>query len=432
MESNLVIPRVAVFWGGENITSYSGDEFDNEPLVYDVQATLQLTNSNPTGSFKWNPSGAAYNVYEKFLKSKIEECIAIKFYYAEGRSIEFAFVWAGHQIAYGNEMTVTVKLRSELDGLVNATPRNITQAYDKGATYADSIKRLEKQYGIEKYNMVRYEQKAKKDLDKAKLNTLYQEEQTFGSSVANVAQQNGNIAFANNILQANISVLAPFTWKPEEGDVKEPEDKPKPNQRYGFILGPGIINSMERTSEWSPPQQNNLNRSRKQPLATDPKKKSNKTKPEKNTERTVTASGSVLGTSRANANTGVNNKENPDGPTKQNLLQEEAKSKLAANIFACPAFMGIKPGDVVYVPSLDNSVSSIEDWVIESVDYQQTDGGVEVSISGGRKFGLVGLMNAKAGEKFKKKAQGLNQQGLDGWGAYAWGTNGNTSPSTKS
>ena len=84
--------------------------------------------------------------------------------------------------------------------------------------------------------------------------------------------------------------------------------------------------------------------------------------------------------------------------------------------------MGVKPCDILYVPSLESSVSSIEDWIVQSVDYQQTDGGVEVSLSAGRKFGAVGLMNEKAGEKFKQKAKLLNQGGLDSWAEYAWKT----------
>ena len=434
MESNLIIPRVAVFWDGKNITSYTGDEFENEPLVYDVEVGLQLTNSNPTGSFKWNPSGPAYNIYEKFLRDSIKKCIAIKFYYAEGRGIEFAFVWAGHSISYGNDMTVTVKLRSELDGLINSAQRNITQAYDekKGESYTNVEKKLAKQFGVEKYNMVRYEEKAKNDMDKAKIKTMYKEDQTYGGSVANLAQQNGNVAFANNIVQANISVLSPFTWNPNEADVKEPEDNPKPNQRYGFLLGPGIINSLERTMEWSPPQQNNQTKSEKQLVTTKKKKNKGKSKPEDNTQKTTETKGSVIGTSRAKANRGVENKENPDGPTKQNLLQEESRTKLSANLFVCPSLMGIKPGDIVYVPSLTQAVDSIEDWILESVQYQQTDGGLEVSISGGRKFGAVNLMNDKAGEKFKKKAMELNKTGLDGWARYAWDTSGKSNSTPKS
>jgi hypothetical protein len=411
-----------VYWGGKNVTSYSGEGFENEPLVYDVQANLQMSSTNPTGSFKWNPSGQAFKVYENFVNNSIKEVIGIKFYYAEGRSIEFSFVWAGHQIVYGNDMTVTVKLRSELDGLVNSIPRNVAQAHDKGVSYLDAAKKTEKQFAVDSYNMVRYEDKAKTDMQKAKLNTVYQEDQTFASTLANLAQQNGNFVFANNILQANLSVFAPYTWNPKESDVQEPSDNPKPNQRYGYLLGPGIINSVERVMEWSPPQQSNQIKSRKQTKTTPSSQKNNKTKMEENQQQVSSSSGSVIGTSQAKPNSGVSNKENPDGPTKQNLLQDEARSKLSTNVFLSPCLMGVKPCDILYVPSLESSVSSIEDWIVQSVDYQQTDGGVEVSLSAGRKFGAVGLMNEKAGEKFKQKAKLLNQGGLDSWAEYAWKT----------
>ena len=96
-----------------------------------------------------------------------------------------------------------------------------------------------------------------------------------------------------------------------------------------------------------------------------------------------------------------------------------------------PALVGIKPYDVVYIPSLTGNY--IEDWIVESVSYDQNDGNVSVSVQGTREYGLGTPMDAKNAEKFKQyaKDQGLigPNATLDNWDKYAWVTPLNSAPS---
>jgi hypothetical protein len=426
--SQLIFPRVSVSWGNQNLTSFTGGTFVSEPLVYDVSVDLAMDNNNPTGSFKWNPSGAAYTIYQQLLKSSVNQIITVKFYYEGGKSISFEFVWAGHQDIYGNDNTITVKLRSQLDGLINSAVRSTTQNYDQGAPFLTAIKKYGQQYGI-KDNIVFFEKKAATDLQKATLENAYRESETYGSAVANLAKQNGNITFANNINKANLVIFTPFTWKPNASDVVEPMISGPVTtavQRYGYLLGPGIINSIERSLEWSPPQQESGANVSKQPLpvpSSPPAGVKEKQTSVEQSNKQAQAPGAVVGPSSAKPNPGVRNQKNADGPIKQILLQKESQSKLSASVFACPSLMGIKPLDIVYVPSLRTGAPYIEDWIVETVAYQQTAGGVEISIGGTRIFTQEGLMNAPAGAKFQQKAASLNKNGragLDEWQKYAW------------
>ena len=428
--ARLIFPRVGVDWGGKNLTSYTGESFVSEPMVYDVSVEMSMENNTPTGSMKWNPSGSGFAVYQKLLEKSINDIITVKFYYEGAKKITFEFVWAGHQEVYGNENTVTIKLRSQLDGLINTDIRNTTQVYDedKGVSYQAVLDKYKKQYGI-KDNLVKTSQKAAKDLNKAKLENAYRESETYGSAVANLVKQNGNFVFANNIKKANMAVFTPFSWKPEEGDVTEPgvsETDFDPSKRYGYLLGPSIINTLERTLEWTPPQQNTNTSALKQPLPTTNKPQpgvKDKQKNQKTGQEQLEKKGAVSGPKNAEPNRGVRNTENEDGPTKQILLQKEGQSKLSTQVFACPAIMGIKPCDIVYVPSLKSGVPYIEDWIVETISYQQTNGGIDISIGATRIFTQEGLMNPAAGKKFKEKASSLNKEGragIDAWQEYAW------------
>jgi hypothetical protein len=399
-------------------------------LIYDVEVQLQSQTNAPTGTFKWNPSGPAYAEYERLIgdAEQLKKIIYVDYYYPKGKRLRLAFVWAGQSISYGNDMTVTVSLKSELDGLVNSNIRNVTQAYDKGETFLNSVSKAAKQYDVP-LSIIRYNETAKKDLEKAKLSTNYGQDQTFGAFVANTVQQNGNIAFANNIGEANIAVYPPFSWNKDtkvlNGATQITAGQgPKPENRYGYLLGPSLITSVRRESQWQPPQQTTQNTPNTQIRADRPRDEKGRFKrfAQTQAEKTATPTSAVLGPANARPNPGVQNKDNPDGPTKQNILNQEGTSQLQLETYMCPVLTGIKPLDIVYIPSLKGDY--IEDWIVDSVSYDTNDGRISISISAKRSLGLGTPMIEKAAKEFLDYAKSNNLVGstatLDAWEKYAW------------
>lgn len=434
MAGNLIQGRVLVTWGAINLSAYNGPgEFPKgEPLVYDVEVQLQSQTNAPTGSFKWNPSGPAYSEYERLIgdPKQLEKIIFIDYYYPRGKRLRLAFVWAGQSISYGNDMTVTVTLKSELDGLINSNIRNVAQAYEKGENFLNSVAKAAKQYDVP-LSIIRYNEVAKKDLEKAKLLTNYGQDQTFGAFVANTVQQNGNLAFANNIETANISVYPPYSWSKSTKVLNAATQitsgqGPKPENRYGYLLGPSLITSIRRDSQWQPPQQTNQNTPNTQVRADQPRDKKTgeytKRAAQLQAEKTATPTSSPLGPALARPNPGVQNKENPDGPTKQILLNQEGSAQLQLETYMCPVLTGIKPLDIIYIPSLKGDF--IEDWIVDSVSYDTNDGRISISISAKRTLGLGTPMVETAAKEFLAYAKANNLVGptatLEAWDRYAW------------
>ena len=456
MAGNLIQPRVRVSWAGINLSAYDGTENfpKNTPAVYDVDVQLQSQTQAPTATMKWDPTGPGFSLYESFISSEeyMKSRIFIDFFYPRGKRIRMAFVWSGQSINYGNDMSVTVKMKTELDGLINGNIRSTAQAHDekKGESYLNAMKKLQAQYGIQT-DIVRYEPKAKNSMEKATLQNAYGNDQTYGASVANVVQQNGNTAFANNIGEPNIVIFAPFSWKPEQNSILngvteiKPGTDPKPDQRYGYIVGPSIIDSLVRETEWKPPQQTKQNTPSTQTKARDSKtgRYTNQNPPtsgQVQLTNSIKPTSSPQGTANARANPGISNVNNPDGPTKQNALEDERTASMSFQTMLCPALVGIKPYDVVYIPSFGkidpktgDYVYYIEDWIVESVNYDQNDGNVSVSVQGTREYGLGTPMDAKNAEVFKQYAinQGLigPNATLDNWDRYAWVTPLGAAPS---
>ena len=446
MAGNLIQPRVRVSWAGINLSAYDGtqDFPKNTPAVYDVEVQLESETQTPTASMKWDPTGPGFSLYESFISNEeyMKSRIFIDFFYPRGKRMRLAFVWSGQSISYGNDMSVKVKMKTELDGQINANIRNNGQAHDekKGESYLNAMSKIRQQYGVES-DFVKYEPKAKTSMAKATIKSAYGSDQTYAAAIANLVKQNGNTIYASNIEEPAVVVFAPFSWKPEDNTVLngvteiKPGTDPKPDQRYGYIVGPSIINSLVRETEWKPPQQSNQNTPGTQVKARDPKtgrytKQKPAASPQIKVSDNAKPTSSPLGTANGRANPGVANLDNPDGTKKLNALEDERTANMSFQTLLVPALVGIKPYDIVYIPSLTGEY--IEDWIVQSVSYDQNDGDIEVSVQGTREYGLGTPMDEKNAKKFLEYAKGQGLVGpsasLEAWDRYAWITSLNTTP----
>lgn len=439
-------PRVRVFWGDINLSSYTGGNGipSGNPLVYDVQVDVSSENEGPRATMKWDPTGPGMAVYESLVSNEtyLKSQITIEFFYSDGKKITFIFVWSGQSINYGNNMDITVKMQSELAGLINANLRSTAQAYDEnsGSGMQEVIDKTIQQYGLKGYpNIVQYGPGVTEQLAKIKILNAYGKDWTFGANMAHLAKQGGYTLFPNNIGQTNVVFFAPYSWEGgKELEAVNPVTAispatPEANQRYGYILGPSLIDTLTRESDWKPPQQSQSKSPNTQPFPSDPAKASTTTRTPPSNAQTAESDESAaaaptsapLGASNGASNPNLAFKENPEGPARMIAINQEKMSTLTLSTMMVPLLCGIKPNDIIYIPSLTGSY--IEDWIVQSVGYRQTNGGVELSIQGSRVYGQGTPMNELYATQFQDLANGLGLTGpnatLEAWDRYAWGTN---------
>lgn len=443
MAGNLIIPRVEVFWGDTILTAPNGDF---GPLVYDVRVSLEDQGQTPTGSMKWNPTAVGLAEYERLLDKYPDWSIMVTFHYLGGNSITFEFYWGGQSDTYGKEMDVTVKLISLLDGLVNANFFATVQTSrdEKGISFINAITETEKQFGISGLglNMIRYTPRAFEDLSNAQVKASYNDGATFADALQNLVKDNGNNVFFNNIGKANAVIYTPYSWEGADNSVNlvefregvYPGVNPDPTKRYGYFIGPHIIQSITRTNEWQPPQKSqeiNAAYARKAYELKQAKKAQNEAR--KRNKRRAAPQGQTNSRTSATAGSGIYGSKNSyniysagneNGPVKQDLFTKERAAKLSMSTLMCPSLVGIKPLDLIFVVNYSNTY--IEDWVVSSVEYQQTgSGGVDVSIQATRTHGDGDPMYLAASEGWQKIAQkvlfGEGESQLNSWAAYAWG-----------
>ena len=438
-------------WAKINLSAYNGDQNfpQGTPLVYDVSVDLNGENQQPTGQLNWDPTGPGFGVYEWFVSQPeyLKTQITVEYFYPRGKKVVFFFAWSGQSINYGNDMSVTVKLQSELAGLVNGNIRNTAQAYDekKGASATSVMDQAKELYGLEKNkDLVSMNKELAKNWQKVKIKNVYGQDWTFGNHLVNLARQLGDQIVPTNMGKSTLAIMSPWSFKdPKTGkyptalngysDIPAGQ-APKPEERYVYFLGPSVIQTITRSSDWKPPQQDNNNLPGSQALAKDPKKEDKKQQ-NPPTAQQVAASNSTqsakktsapLGTANGRANPGVANLENPNGPDKQNASNEEKGSQLSLQAFMCPLLVGIKPKDIIFVPSLTGKY--VEDWIVEDVGYDQSNGAVSISVNATRTLGLGTPMNPDMAKKYMDFAKNFGLVGenasLDKWDKYAWGLPG--------
>lgn len=439
---SLTIPRVMVVWGPYDLTKY----------VYDVRVSLDEQGQTPTGSMKWRPDPAGYADYETLIEAYREWSIMVTFYYIEGKFITFEFYWGGQSEVYGKEMEITVKLVSLLDGLVNANFYASVQTAvgEKGISFAEAASQMLKQFGLaglvdsrgQPMDLLRYTKKAREDTNNATVKFNYNDGATFMDAVQNLVKDNGNNVFFNNIGSPNAVVYTPYTWEYEgtNGVASGYETvdaitagwdlitNPDPTLRYGYIIGPGIIQSFTRTYEWQPPQKSQeitamMNRKAEERKEAKRQKSLQDKKKEQSAQNATAPSGVYQSKTTGN----IKSENNESGPRKQDIFTKERSAKLSLSTLMCPALTGIKPLDIIFIPSYSGKY--IEDWIVSSVEYQQNDKGVDLSIQATRPYGQGKPMSDVNSKRFSEFAEnlGLTGKGVKGkedvlrnWTNFAW------------
>jgi muramidase (phage lysozyme) len=444
-ETSLLIPRCEVYWGNQRVSPAPVENSDGsvpDVLVYDVNVSIQETGQTPSGSMKWDPTGLGFSLYEEFLREALSETITVRYHYIGGRSIFLSFVWSGHVENYGNDMSIEVKLASEVDGLVNANIKSTAKVDDKGAPLPETLSKLSKSFGIDGIAPTGYTPQAKENLAKGSLVTSsYSEGTNWAETSRSLVEESGHLLSFLGIRNPADPQVSPYKsvvfgpYKTDKTPVQElspTSQYPDPEVRYGYFLGPGIINTLQKTSEWQQPQKNQTpidNSQQKLPTtgnkayaseSAQPKPTRPQESQQQARDRAAKAAG-ASGTGKK-GRAGSRIEKNQLGEENKKALQEERASKLSATVFMCPAITGIKPNDVVFVPSYKGDF--MEDWIVTGVEYSQTDGGVEVSIQASREYGLGNLMNPTLGEPWRIRAfeKGLvgPSASLENWTAYAW------------
>ena len=194
---------------------------------------------------------------------------------------------------------------------------------------------------------------------------------------------------------------------PPEKEKDKPNDPAKPKYdgilRNIYIAGPGLLNSFRREQRFQVGNTTfDLDASFTSPVAFE--------QDNAKVVQTNTKSGASAAKAPATAATGGQSQPSyaQSGTEKAAASLKDARAAWAqqstttgnGNFFMVPYLVGVKPRDFLCIPSLNADDPYFEDWIIETVSYEQKDeGGVEIGVSCTRPFPGEGLVLAEADAK---------------------------------
>ena len=401
----LTQPFVKLTWGSLDLTEYSGAAgMRPQPIFYNVKFTLEKTQSAPTLEFNFSPSPAAFQAFLKCKNELVDQPIKLEIGYAKGDVLKLKFFYAGCAFSTGHEMDVTVFAVSLTKGAWTNNRINFTM--QKAVPLKDFPALVKEKCG-EGCKDIQFEFVGKAKEDAAEIQIKHATiNQTPHRTIVDIARANGMLTSINP--EGKLVIHYSYNYKAEkQKDKPNPPNKPKYDGviRNVYIVGPGLLNSFRREQRFQVGNTTfDLDAAYTSPVAFE--------QDNSKITQTLTKSGGTAAKQAGQMKSGTAGQSHPStaqsGTEKPSSSLKDARAAWAQQstttgsgiFFMVPYLVGIKPRDFVCIPSLNPDKPYFEDWIVETVNYEQKDeGGVEIGVSCTRPFPGEGKILAQADVK---------------------------------
>ena len=234
--------------------------------------------------------------------------------------------------------------------------------------------------------------------------------------------QVGDSAFGGEVVISYTPNLEGETEK----DKPTPQDGKQvaaPGQRMVYVLGPGNMENFTRKQKFNLGQTNTSRGASSDSPASNETDQTGVVQPGSAPQEdaaTAQPSTNTLGQSNpSTAETGLVKGSSLDAKARA-AFSKILSSTCRTSIFMTPYFVGIKPRDILVVPSLAGPGNYLEDWEVTTVGYSQNDtGGVYIDISGKRTYtGEDTMMDSGTEAEVKSIVSKLTTPAL--WNQFYW------------
>lgn len=422
----LLQPYVSVVWGSTNITPWEHDGI-KEIMAQEISINLDADGKAPGCEFKIVPSSAGMQLFA-MLKERVDEEISVKIGYPNGNEVAWKFVYAGLSYTTGMSPKIAISTTSSIKG--EWTDNKVTFTSEEPIKLYELPELLQKKSGG-KAEKLKFEWAGKTKeaaqqieiqpnrINQTPHNILVDTLREYG-----MVAQVGDTAFDNTVV---ISYAPNLEGQLAEENVEVVKGKTssEPGKRNVYIIGPGLMIDITRKQSFNLGQTETKGGS------------SNKDTKTSETESAKVAGGSVSAQSAAAAATSggervVGPANKPKSRSEKKKDSKESKDARAAESKAqgstvnfsvpmLPYIVGIKPRDIIAIPSLKGPGDFIEDWEVTGVNYtQSSQGSVDLSISGRRVYAPGGVAMMDPPTLAEVKATVATLRTPEKWNAFYW------------
>lgn len=423
----LIQPFVTVIWGDINLTAYPGASGEKERLVHKLKFDFTKDEDAPSCSFEIVPSVDGFEVAAEMRNSPdlLTEVVEVKMGYPHlpEPSLEGKYVYSALDYSTGLDPSLQFTLTSAIKS--SWTDNKISFTMEEEMSLAEFPGFLQQKAG-KGASLLKFEfvGQAKEDAREImiKKNVNAQSAQTV---LAEQLKEHG-MELRTGDTGLDGTVVIGYTAS-KEGELSK--DKPMIGTkaisavRRIHILGPGLLQNVKRKQSFTLGQTDTKGGSKRQATAATEVEN----KKSQNPGNVARAAAAV--SSNKEGSTGVTDKSQAKSSTTKSAGDKEAARLALSDALAMemdaqfpmvPQVCGMKPSDILVIPSIKGPADTIEDYEITSVSYAMSDTGeVMMSIAGKRPYTSAGnMLDSASIAEVQEVCRGLLTP--DAWNQYYW------------
>lgn len=426
----LLQPYAQIVWGGKNLSSYDDGSGNRMPVAQNAKITLSKERAAPDCSFNIYPNPQGFQLFSELKNSNIDDPFEISFGYPNSTPFKQSFKFAGVGLQTGLNPALGITGVSAIKGCWTDT--RISYTMEEEMSLKEFPDFLKKQVGeCAKDVKIEFDGQALEAAAEIKIKHN-QIQRTPHVILVNVMRAQGMEVSVGSTAGQQATIVISYAFN-LDGESERAQPNPagggakdtSPTQRTIYIFGPTLVQDIKRTQKF------NLGSNSKKAAASKNDVNVNETDTE-----TVPQPQDAAPQSAATEDAGreaptignANPSDSQTGITEDGKLTKDARVKLSTIITTevsmkvpmLPYLVGMRPRDILAIPSLKGPGSFIEDWEITEVTYQQgKSGGVSISLKGQRPYvGEETLMDE--GSQAKVKAICSRLRSLEDWENYYW------------
>ena len=426
----LIQPYCQVVWGDLNLSAWPGESGEKERIAQNLTLSFSQSEEVPSCEFELAATIDGYEAAAQIRNSPqlLKEVVEVELGYAHmtDYNIQGKFVFAGFEFTTGHDIALKFIVTSAMKSAWTENKMNFTM--EDEISLAEFPEFLKRKAG-KGANLIKFEftGQAKEDAPEIMIRTNRQS-QTAQVILNEVLTEHGmEIRTGDTALDGTV-VIGYTAAKEGELTKDKPEldIPPTPAKRRIHILGPGLLENATRKQSFE--------------LGQSDMQGSKKTKAQASVETENTGGGgdkvaplpqqAAAQSYTKEGTTGTGDKNQARSGTTKSKLEEKEKARQAmtkslameldATFPMVPQVVGMKPNDILAIPSIKGPGDLIEDYEITAVKYNMDGtGAVNMSISGKRPYvGDKNMLDEESLEKVRKVVRELTTPDL--WSQYYW------------
>lgn len=426
----LVQPYCQVIWGDLNLSAYPGSTGEKERLAQNLSLSFSQSEEVPSCEFDIVANVDGFDVVSQIRTSPdlLKEIVEVELGYAHlpDFNLKGKYVFAGLDFSTGHDLSVKFTLTSAMKSAWTENKMSFTM--EDEISLAEFPAFLQEKAGkgasLIKFQFVG---QAKEDAPEIMIKTN-KNSQTAQNILNETLTEHGmEIRTGDTALDGTVVIGYTASKEGELGKDKPQLDiPPTPAVRRIHILGPGLLENAKRRQAFNLGQSDTQGgKKSKATASTETENKEGaggKTAPipQQAAAQSSTGQGSSGPSDKPQARSGTTKSKEDQKKEARAAMSEGLSMEIDASFPMVPQVIGMKPNDVLVIPSIKGPGDHLEDYEITSVQYTMDDqGAVMMSISGKRPYiGDKNMLDAESVAAVQARCKQLTTP--DSWNKYYW------------